>query len=87
MNISNLILNRLFTQNVFKDLIYNNNNANHGSVVRRFVDDSTVQNNGELISEIYKYMSKSYRNEYFYQNTLLNKLLLGKHSIKTTMFL
>lgn len=29
-------------------------------------------------------MSKNYRNEYFYQNTLLNKLLLGRHSINTT---
>ncbi|MBU5889902.1 sce7726 family protein, partial [Vibrio cholerae O1] len=24
------------------------------------------------------------RNEYFYKNTLLNKLLLGKHSLNTT---
>lgn len=29
-------------------------------------------------------MSKNYRNEYFYQNTMLNKLLLGKHSLNTT---
>ena len=84
MNTNNLLLNRLFTQKVFQDLIDNSDNATYSSVVRRFVDDPEVRNNGELISEIYKYMSKSYRNEYFYQNTLLNKLLLGKHSIKTT---
>lgn len=29
-------------------------------------------------------MSKNYRNEYFYQNTMLNKLLLGRHSLNTT---
>jgi sepS16A protein len=29
-------------------------------------------------------LSQSYRNEYFYKNTLLNKLLLGVHSINTT---
>lgn len=29
-------------------------------------------------------MSKNYRNEYFYQNTLFNKLLLGRHSLNTT---
>ena len=29
-------------------------------------------------------MEKYYRNEYFYKNTLLNKLLLGVHSLNTT---
>jgi len=29
-------------------------------------------------------MSKSYRNEYYYLNTLLNKLLLKRHNINTT---
>ena len=33
---------------------------------------------------MYQFMSQSYRNEYFYQNTLLMKLLLGKHSVRTT---
>ena len=29
-------------------------------------------------------MKNNYRNEYFYKNTLLNKLLLGVHSVNTT---
>lgn len=29
-------------------------------------------------------MRNNYRNEYFYKNTLLNKLLLGVHSVNTT---
>jgi len=29
-------------------------------------------------------MTKSYRNEYVYKNTLINKLLITKHSLKTT---
>ncbi|MDA8227164.1 MAG: sce7726 family protein [Desulfitobacterium hafniense] len=81
---NNLILNRLFTQNVFQDLINDNDNATYGTIVQRYVTDTEAKNNGELINEIYNFMSKSYRNEYFYQNTLLNKLLLGKHSINTT---
>ena len=40
--------------------------------------------NGECISEIYQYLKKEYQNEYFYKNTLLNKLLLGIHSPRTT---
>lgn len=84
MAAQNLILNKLFTQNVFHNLLNGNNNATYTQVVRRYVTDPEAKNNGELISEVYKFMSASYRNEYFYQNTLLNKLLLGKHSINTT---
>ena len=81
---NNMILNRLFTQYIFDDLIQNQKNDVYMSVIKRFVQDPTSKNHGKLISEIYSYMSKNYRNEYFYQNTLLNKLLLGRHSINTT---
>lgn len=84
MNTNNLILNRLFTQNTFFDTVCERNTETYGAIIQRFVNDPEKKDNGTLISEIYKYMSKSYRNEYFYQNTLLNKLLLGKHSINTT---
>lgn len=80
---NNIILNRLFTQNTFFDMV-NANNDTYVAVVQRFVNAPENKDNGTLISEVYKFMSKSYRNEYFYQNTLLNKLLLGKHSINTT---
>lgn len=81
---SNMILNRLFTQYNFDDLMQGQKNDVYISVIKRFVQDPLSKNNGEIISEIYSYMSKNYRNEYFYQNTLLNKLLLGRHSINTT---
>lgn len=84
MTENNLVLNRLFTQNVFFNMVNANNNTTYGTVIQRFVNDPEGKDNGTLISEVYKFMSKSYRNEYFYQNTLLNKLLLGKHSINTT---
>ncbi|WP_455595492.1 sce7726 family protein [Cloacibacillus porcorum] len=84
MTENNLILNRLFTQNVFFDMVRNNSNTIYGTVIKRFVNDPEEKNNGALISEVYKCMSKIYRNEYFYQNTLLNKLLLGKHNVNTT---
>ncbi|BAE82508.1 MULTISPECIES: sce7726 family protein [Desulfitobacterium] len=84
MAAQNLILNKLFTQAVFQNLLNGNNNVTYTQVARRYVTDSEAKNNGELISEVYNFMSTSYRNEYFYQNTLLNKLLLGKHSINTT---
>ncbi len=83
---NNIILNRFFTQNVFLDLIRSGvgNNTTYATVIQRFINDPEDRDNETLISEIYRFMSKSYRNEYFYQNTLLNKLLLGKHSVNTT---
>jgi glutamate synthase domain-containing protein 2 len=81
---NNLVLNRFFTQNVFQELINNNENTTYGTIVRRYASDANGKNNGEIISKIYNFMSKSYRNEYFFQNTLLNKLLLGRHSVNTT---
>lgn len=84
MESNNLVLNRLFTQRVFQTLIDLNENTIYETIVQRFIEETEAKNNGELISEIYKYISKSYRNEYFYLNTLLNKLLLVKHSIHTT---
>lgn len=84
MSTNNLVLNRLFTQNVFKDLLNDGENKVYITVVKRYLDNYDSKENGTLISAIYQVLSKSYRNEYFYINTLLNKLLLGKHSINTT---
>ncbi len=64
--------------------MYDGYNTTYGTVIKRYVDDPEDKDNGTIISEVYRFMSKAYRNEYFYQNTLINKLLLGKHSINTT---
>lgn len=84
MGSNNLVLNRFFTQYVFSDLVVKHTNSTYCTVVKRYLKDEQAKNNGEIISQIYKYMSKNYRNEYFYQNTMLNKLLLGRHSLNTT---
>jgi hypothetical protein len=84
MEANNLVLNKLFTQNTFHELINNNKNTTYGTIVQRYVADSTGKNNSELICEIYSFISKSYRNEYYYQNTLFNKMLLGRHNVNST---
>lgn len=78
------ILNRLFTQSTFFETVTAKDRTTYGTVVQRFLCDPENKSNGELISEIYSFMSRFYRNEYYYQNTLLNKLLIGKHSVNTT---
>ena len=57
-------------------------------VVRKYnikCDDGTT--NQDVISEIYHYLDKNYRNEYFYKNTLINKLIIGAHRLNTTTVL
>jgi hypothetical protein len=81
---NNMILNRFFTQNTFCELINENKNATYYSAIKRYLNDVEYKCNKMLISEIYNVMIKNYRNEYFYKNTLLNKLLLGRHNLRTT---
>ncbi len=77
-------LNRMFTRNMLRHFIDGKADNVYSSVVRRYTSDTDHKNNRELISEIYCELKNNYRNEYFYKNTLLNKLLLGVHSVNTT---
>jgi len=79
-----LLLNRFFSRSTFRHLIDRENDKTYTSVIRRYIDLDINKSNAELISEIYCKLENNYRNEYFYKNTLLNKLLLGVHSVNTT---
>lgn len=85
MNKTSIALNRMFTQATFRDLLYYPLKSDtYAYVVKRYIQNPDSKDNGEIISEIYSYMQRNYRNEYFYKNTLLNKLLLGVHKPTTT---
>ncbi|MFD1065676.1 sce7726 family protein [Oceanobacillus locisalsi] len=84
---NNSILSRMFTQSIFMDLINNQEVSVFDTCVHRYLYNVNEVDNGQLISKLYKYMEQKYRNEYFYKNTLLNKLLLGRHSLNTTTVL
>lgn len=79
---NNLILNRLFTQAYFQKLIQDYDKRIYCSIIHRY--NINGENNREAIQKIYGLLRNSYRNEYYYKNTILNKLLLGVHSINTT---
>ena len=87
MGDGNTILTRFFSQNMLQKFVsqYEPPTELMCSIVRRYAipvnSDST---NGEIISEIYRYVGNAYRNEYFYKNTLLNKLIINAHRINTT---
>lgn len=77
-------VNRVFTRKVICDLIENGRSDIFDYVVKRYIDDPSSKSHGQLISEIYAHLNKQQRNEYFYMNTLLNKLLCGIHNVNTT---
>lgn len=77
-------INRVFTRNVVKDLLQGNRNEVFDYVVHRYINDPESKTHGELFSEIYTYLGEEKRNEYYYMNTLVNKLLVGIHNVNTT---
>jgi hypothetical protein len=88
MSADNSILSHVFTQNMLRNLIDDHNDIHlFEKIVRRyeisFSNDENIKNEN-VISEIYQYLGKSYRNEYFYKNTLLNKLIINVHRVNTT---
>ncbi len=81
---NNLILKRFFTKNMLHNLLSDENSDMFSSVIRRYVKDPDGKDYGTLISEIYSFMGKKYRNEYVYKNTMLNKLLFKRHDYRKT---
>ena len=77
-------INRVFTRGVLGDLLQNGSNAVFDYVVSHYINDPDNKTHGELFREIYAHLGKEQRNEYYYMNTLLNKLLMGIHSVNTT---
>lgn len=85
MDTSNsILLNRFFTRNTFKQIIDDGESPAYIAAIRRYIVDYSDKTNKECISEIYQHLKSEYQNEYYYKNTLLNKLLLGVHSPHTT---
>jgi len=77
-------LNTLFTKSTLANLVSLQNLSSYDPVIRAHVISPELLENQEVLTELYQFMAKHYRNEYVYQNTLLNKLLLGRHSTNTT---
>lgn len=84
MSNNNCSISRVFSKKVLIELLEKGTNNVYDYVIRRYIDNPDTKTNGEILSEIYAKLSKSYRNEYFYTNTLLNKLLVGIHNVNTT---
>lgn len=81
---NNTSISRVFSKKVIDELLSLGTNSTYNYVVEKYIDAPENKTNKEIIEEIYSKMGKSYRSEYFYLNTLLNKLLIGIHNVNTT---
>lgn len=81
---NSLLLNRVFTRSTIHEMINDRYSETYLTAIQRYVNDFTDKDNRQLISEIYTVLNDEYRNEYYYKNTILNKLLLGVHKPTTT---
>lgn len=49
-----------------------------------FLRDASEKTNEMAIRELYALLLKTHRNEYVYKNTLLNRIVMGRHSPRTS---
>ncbi len=81
-------INKVFTIPYIDKMINGTNNKDtFFKCVNRYVKNDEEITYGEAISKIYHYMNSSYRNEYFFKNTILNQLLIKKHDLYNTVAL
>lgn len=78
-----LALNRFFSQATLRQLAEEGASEAYLEAVARCVPGGAGKTHRECVRELYRCLESGYRNEYFYKNTLLNKLLLGTHSLRT----
>lgn len=84
---SNLILKRFFSKPMLHDLLSGKTNDVFECVVKRYISDPKGKSYSQLVSEVYAFLGKNYRSEYFYKNTMLNKLLIKRHDYRKTVVL
>lgn len=86
----NRTLSGILTNPAFKNILQTGNGNPVSEKIRKYntalslAENSTVR---DAIKNLYLHLSKNYRNEYIYKNTIVNKILLGRHSLNTATLL
>lgn len=82
---SDLILKRFFSKSMLQALFANRQDNLFFTVVNRYVENPKGMTYSQLFNNVYSYIARCYRTEYYYKNVLFNKLLLKKHNPRTTV--
>ena len=80
-------LSQIFSTANFNKIVRKKDYVNTFERVRKHTTFSHTTTNLELFDKIYNELLESYRSEYVYKNTLINKKLINKYSLKSTIAL
>lgn len=83
------ILGRLFSTKLFHHLTRNGGDNLFARVAQKLLNSKELSEstNLDVLESLYLITDHYYRHEYFYKNTILNKILLGRHSLNTSVAL
>lgn len=88
-NISNgskVDLARIFSPTILKELSNTGKSDKMSKILRElnlYEQLSLEQNVASFFNDVYNFLSKYYKNEYIYKNTIIKNILLGRHSLNT----
>ncbi len=78
------IYNNFFSKAFVQKTLHKSQGLWDKQCIQRDFDISPEDSNLDIVKKIYAGLDKHHRNEYFFKNTLFNKLVLGKYSLRTT---
>lgn len=86
LDLNPLAMSKIFSSSVLNQLAKNGCSKSLGKVIVEAELDKICGKHetlGTCFDFVFSYLQKTYRNEYIYKNTIANKILLGRHSLKT----
>lgn len=76
-------LNNIFSRDFFQSLVDMRPYPLFDYAVSRYTPKATNGSRLEALQTLYRYMYKRHRCEYIYKNTLIRRIVLGRHNINT----
>lgn len=78
------VLNRLFSRATLRSFISQSPTKDYLYAANTFLDLDNTVTNYQVVKGLYRLLLSTHRNEYVYKNTLLNRIVIGRHSPKTS---
>lgn len=75
MNADSELLTKFFSRKMICNLSADGWSQIYQDAVLRFVSNSEEKTNCECIDEVYRYLARNYKDEYYFKNEMLNQLV------------
>lgn len=83
MNNGMTLLNRIFSRPTLRNLLTFGYDDAYAAVVERYLPHLLTGSNRDVFTSTYEMLVSDYRNEYFYKNTIVNKVLSDRFNLNT----